>query len=91
MCWPVSDGHTVTAMMAEGCTLQHGFALQPFLIWLKVRDGSSGESLLCVVAAELEPPSVRGYKEFSAPQEDNAKGINTQLGVAEKKRKEVHC
>lgn len=79
-------------MMAEGCPLQRGFALQPFLIWLRVRDGKSGESLLCVVATEPEPPPVVGYKELlSAHQEDNAKGINTHLVVAEKKRKEVHC
>lgn len=92
MCWSVSDGHTVTAMMAEGCSWQCGFALYPFWIWLRVRDGNLGESSLCLVATELEPPSVVGYKELlSALQEDNAKGIDTHLVVAEKKRKEVHC
>lgn len=40
MCWSVSDGHTGTAMVAEGCPLQCGLALQPFLIWLRVRDGN---------------------------------------------------
>lgn len=30
------------SLMVEGCTLQCGFALQPFLIWLRVRGGSFG-------------------------------------------------
>lgn len=76
ICCPVSDGHTVAAMMAEGGTLQYEFALQPFLICLRVRDGNLSESLLCIVATGLEAPSVVGYKELSALKENNAKAIN---------------
>lgn len=97
---------TITALILEGWALQHGFTLKPCLIWLGVRDGNSGETLLCSVATELESPcavssaqstpcAVRGLKQGGSfcPAGRKCQGHKhpTASSRKEEKTREIHC